>query len=92
MDGTFTVPKSKKDDFRTLLSDIKWQHTPLAVLSLINEGDLDELSKYILLDGNQYDETRASMLKIIADTDRSMQHSINKDVHLLNMIIKLSEL
>ena len=92
IDGSFVVPDCKNDVFRTLLSNIRWEDSPLDTLSLIHEDDLDELSKYVIVDETRFADTKKEILKIIADTDRALQHSINKDVHLLNMIIRLSEL
>jgi len=37
-------------------------------------------------------EIRCSILKIIADTDLAMQHSVNKDLHIMAMIITIRRL
>ena len=100
IDGSFVVPEiSTHDRFTEFISKASSRnYSALEVLPLINEDDMDGLSMFIFEDSvlpngkgnrntNPYD-----VLKIIADTDRALQHSINKDVHLLNMIIKLSEL
>lgn len=88
IDGSFTVPEDTYDRFGRFVASSFIGDNPLEVLPLINEDDLDELSKFIL----KTTENPNNILKIIADTDRALQHSINKDVHLLNMIIRLSEL
>jgi DNA polymerase III delta prime subunit len=100
VDGSFTVPDvSVHDRFIEFISKtLSSNYSPLEVLHLINEDDLDGLSMSVLENEELYvlvrkhGKSHYDILKIIADTDRAMQHSINKDVHLLNMIIRLSEL
>lgn len=100
VDGSFTVPDvTTHDRFVEFISKtLSSNYSALEILPLINEDDLNELSSFILEDEMGYimlrkaDKKHNDVLKIIADTDRAMQHSINKDVHLLNMIIRLSEL
>jgi hypothetical protein len=36
-------------------------------------------------------ELRKELLKIVADTDKAIQNSVNKDIHLIDMYIKIVE-
>jgi len=91
-DGSFTLPVDKRDDFRHLMNGTDILTNPLELLHLITEDDLTEFSEYIVGCQKLDTDSRRDILMLIADTDIAMQRSVNKDVHLLNMIIKLSEL
>ena len=93
IDGSFTVPEDVRSKFTQLLDGISEDDSPLELLHLITEDSLGEFSEFIFGDMSpNFEFFEKDALKIIADTDRALQHSINKDVHLLNMIIRLSEL
>lgn len=92
IDGCFTVPEDVRSKFVKFMALIPVTDNPLDLLHYIREDDLDGMSKYLLEHLGIEPIYCKDSLKIIADTDRALQHSINKDVHLLNMIIRLSEL
>ena len=92
IDGSFTVPEDTRSRFVKFMTFLPLRDNPLDLLQYINEDDLDGLSKHVLEHLDIEPLYVKGALKVIADTDRAMQHSINKDVHLLNMIIRLSEL
>lgn len=93
VDGNFVVPEDNQSKFAKLIDGISHDVHPLELVQFITENDLNEFSEFIFGDlETNVGYSAKDSLKVIADTDRAMQHSINKDVHLLNMIIRLSEL
>lgn len=85
---TFKAPETKCDAFENVLSSMIDGKSPLSVISLITEDDLSDFAKFCI----EYDDTPIGIVRIIADTDKAMQHSVNKDIHLIDMLLKIREL
>jgi len=88
---SFKPQASKRDSFRNLMGEIYGDSNLLGALQFITEDDLSEFGKFIMCTEKQPYEKRVKILMIIADTDRALQNSINKDIHLLDMMVKLRE-
>jgi len=88
---SFTAPTNKRADFEKIFDDMAFDTSPLEVLHLVTEDDLDALGKYIIEKVGTLTPKHCEAIKIIVDTDRAIQNSVNKDIHLINMLIKLNE-
>jgi replication factor C small subunit len=85
--GTFSPKASKRSDFEKLFTGLTFDEPILDLVSLVTEDDLDALGEYLMLNA----ESPENAIMIIADTDRALQRSVNKDIHLINMLIQLKE-
>jgi replication factor C small subunit len=85
---TFKAPESKHDAYENVLNSMIDGKSPLSVVHLITEDDLSEFAKFCM----NHDGIDLGIIRIIADTDKAMQHSVNKDIHLIDMLLKIREL
>jgi len=85
--GTFVPTVSKRADFERLFTGLTFDESILDLVSLVTEDDLDALGDYLMKNA----ESPEKAIMVIADTDRALQHSINKDIHIIDMLLKLRE-
>jgi len=84
---TFTAPTNKRTDFEKIFTDLAFDTPILEILPLLTEDDLTELGKYVL----EELEYSAQTVLDIANCDRAMQNSVNKDIHLIALLLKFKE-
>jgi len=63
---------------------------PVEPLQFITEDDLSAIMRYIMSKDIPM-EGKATLVKVLAEADRDLQNSHNKDLQLVRMIMKLSE-
>lgn len=85
--GTFKPMPNKRKEFEKLFTGLTFDEPILDLVSLVTEDDLDALGEYLMLNA----ESPEKAIMIIADTDRALQHSVNKDIHIIDMLLKLKE-
>jgi DNA polymerase III delta prime subunit len=85
---TFKAPESKRDAYENVLNSMIDGKSPLSVVHLITEDDLSEFAKFCMNHGG----IDLGIIRIIADADKAIQHSVNKDIHLIDMLLKIREL
>jgi len=89
--GDFNESGSKRDDFRSFMAMALHDEHPLDAITRVSENDLQEFGRYIISTEKQPMGLRKELLKIVADTDKAIQNSVNKDIHLIDMYIKIVE-